>query len=137
MAVNCADLPLVYSKMRSFLLEQEVSAGPKSNVWPGLSTDHKNGNCIWWGKNRHCSSQLLTADFVQVRDKKDLFSYLFAITFQGLLEIWHRGYDIEAGMPDGDEDEDEDDAMQSYCSTGTWLVFSERITESSIHRMTE
>lgn len=41
-------------------------------------------------KFQHCPSQLLTANFVQVRDNEDLLSYLFAINFRGLLEIWHR-----------------------------------------------
>lgn len=135
MAVNRADLPLVCSKMRSFLLEQEVSAGPKSNVVAWAFYRPQNGNCIGWGKSQHCSSQLLAANFVQVRDSKNLFSYLFAIAFQGLLEIWLRGCDMEAGMPD--EDEDKDDVMQSYCSTGTWLVCRHRTTESLICSITE
>jgi len=43
MAANCADLPLA-CKMRCLLVEQEMSAGPKSgDVFSG---DHRNGNSI-------------------------------------------------------------------------------------------
>lgn len=54
---------------------------------------------------------------LQILYKSEITEIYSLICLQGLLEIWHRGYDIEAGMPD--EDEDKDDVMQSYCGTGT------------------
>lgn len=90
MAANCADLPLACCKMMPSGRARNVS---RSQIRLGgvcflvtTRTEIESGEAKVNVAPASCSLQI----FAQVRDSKVLLSYLFAITFQGLLEIWRR-----------------------------------------------